>query len=398
MKRISKTKNSGNSKQSVRKNLSKDSSPERMDTHEIFKNLFFNCPAMMVITDANTGVVLEVNRQFVKFYGFRKKEIIGKTLKEMHAYVNPKDRDNIASIVMKKKLGKNFELWERTKNGEIKWVNASVQLISLFGRKCFLGSGIDITEKKIAEENLKICNNELEDKVEERTAELKKANEKLVKAEAQVRIFASHLNQVLEDERANIAREIHDELGQLLTGIKLGLSSFKKFGTANNQIESKATAMMIEVDNSIQALRKISTSLRPGILDTLGLIPSLGWLAKEFENRTGIHCRFELLSGENKEVAKNISITYFRVCQEALTNISKHAKASEVVIRINGGEKELALEVADNGKGISKDKLDNPFSMGLLCMRERANLIKANFNITSNKNSGTTIQLKTRLN
>jgi len=274
---------SGNSKQSVRKNLSKDSSPERMDTHEIFKNLFFNCPAMMVITDANTGVVLEVNRQFVKFYGFRKKEIIGKTLKEMHAYVNPKDRDNIASIVMKKKLGKNFELWERTKNGEIKWVNASVQLISLFGRKCFLGSGIDITEKKIAEENLKICNNELEDKVEERTAELKKANEKLVKAEAQVRIFASHLNQVLEDERANIAREIHDELGQLLTGIKLGLSSFKKFGTANNQIESKATAMMIDVDNSIQALRKISTSLRPGILDTLGLIPSLGWLAKEFE-------------------------------------------------------------------------------------------------------------------
>jgi len=391
MKRIRTSKKTAMQNSLTSKNLAKDSS-------EIFKKLFFNCPAMMVITDARTGVVLEANRQFEKFYGFKKNELLGKALKEVNAYVNPQDRDNIASAVMKKKLGKNFELWERTKNGEIKWVNASVQMISLFGKKCFLGSGIDITEKKIVEENLRVCNTELEYNVEQRTAELKQANEKLVHAEGQVRLFASHLNQVLEDERANVAREIHDELGQLLTGIKLGLSSFKKFGTADNKIESKVSGMMADVDKSIQALRKISTSLRPGILDTLGLIPSLGWLAKDFEDKTGIPCRFELLSGENNEVGKNISIAYFRICQEALNNIAKHAKASAVTVRVNGNEKELALEVADNGRGMTKEKLHNPFSMGLLSMRERANLIKGELTITSEKKSGTTIYLKAELN
>lgn len=366
------------------------------DSTEIFKKLFFDCPAMMVITDANTGAVLEANRQFEKFYGFKKKELLGKTLKEMKAYVNPTDRDSIASIVMKQKLGKNFELQERTKSGEVKWVNASVQVLSLFGRKCFLGSGIDITEKKIAEANLQKCNNELEEKVLQRTAELKQANDKLMQAQTQLRTFAGYLNQVLEDERANIAREIHDELGQLLTGIKLGLSSFKKFGTAENKLAGKTADMMKDVDNSIQALRKISTSLRPGILDTLGLIPSLGWLAKDFEDKTGIPCRFEFAS-EEKEVAKNISICYFRICQEALNNISKHAKASEVVVRVNGGEKELALEISDNGRGISKEKLANPFSMGLLCMRERANLINGALQIRSEKGKGTLVELKTSL-
>lgn len=363
---------------------------------EIFRKFFFNSPAMMVITDARTGIVLEMNRQFETFYGFKRKEMLGKTLKEMKAYINPTDRDSIACIVMKQKLGKNFELQERTKSGEVKWVNASVQMLSLFGRKCFLGSGIDITGKKIAEANLEKYNNELERKIAERLVELKQANSKRMNAEAQVRMFAGHLNQTLEEERANIARDIHDELGQLLTGIKLGLSSFKKFGTAENKLAGKTADMMKDVDNSIQALKKISISLRPGILDTLGLIPSLGWLAKDFENKTRIPCRFEMAS-EEKEIAKNISICYFRICQEALNNISKHAKASEVVVRVNGGEKELALEISDNGKGISKEKLANPFSMGLLCMRERANLINGALQIRSEKGKGTRVELKTSL-
>jgi signal transduction histidine kinase len=224
----------------------------------------------------------------------------------------------------------------------------------------------------------------------------KAAYEKLVNTEMQIRNFARHLNQVLEDERSSIAREIHDELGQQLAGIKIGLSTLKKPGYAGSDIEEKANGMMKDVDITIQSLRRIATGLRPGILDSLGLIPSIVWLGSEFEKKTQIKCLNTLHVTEQK-FEKNISTCFFRICQEALTNISKHAGATEVNIRVDQDENELTLKVSDNGKGIASEKLENPFSMGLLGMRERAGIIGAHLLILSEKEQGTTIQLKTTL-
>ncbi len=223
----------------------------------------------------------------------------------------------------------------------------------------------------------------------------KEVYEKLVKSEMQVRNFAKHLNQVLEDERAGIAREIHDELGQQLAGIKIGLSMFLKLD-GQMPLEGKVNGMMKDVDTTIQSLRKIATQLRPGILDTLGLIPSIVWLGSEFEKKTKISCTQSLHVTEQK-FEKNISTCFFRICQEALTNISKHAGASEVTIRVDQSENELALKISDNGKGIATEKLENPFSMGLLGMRERANILNAHLLITSQKDKGTVIQIKAKL-
>lgn len=233
-------------------------------------------------------------------------------------------------------------------------------------------------------------------KIRKMELQKKEAYEKLVKAEKQVRNFAQHLNKVLEEERSAIAREIHDELGQQLAGIKIGLSTFKKMDGAGSLMEEKVNGMMKDVDTTIQSLRKIATELRPGILDSLGLIPSVVWLGSEFEKKTRIKC-VNALHVKEQKFEKDISTCFFRICQEALTNISKHADASEVMIRVEQDEHELVLKISDNGKGIASEKLENPFSMGLLGMRERASILGAHLLILSEKDKGTTIQLKTKL-
>jgi PAS domain S-box-containing protein len=222
--------------------------------------------------------------------------------------------------------------------------------------------------------------------------ESKVIEEKLIRSETEIRNFAKHLNHVQEEERAQIAREIHDELGQELVGIKIGLSSFLRIAGISGQAVDRVKGMMGEVDNAIQSLRKIATQLRPGILDTLGLIPSIEWLGKEFEKKSGIKCEIKTSINE-KMFEKDISICFFRVCQEALTNISKHAQPDKVSICVSQKDNELNMEITDNGKGMSSKKANNPFSMGLLGMSERASNIGGSLLIKSRKNEGTTIHL-----
>lgn len=227
--------------------------------------------------------------------------------------------------------------------------------------------------------------------------ERKEVENKLVQSEQQIRSFAKHLNHVLEDERARIAREIHDELGQQLAGFKIGLTVLKKEGKGNTRLEEKIETMISNTNDTIQSLRRIATELRPGILDSLGLIPSIQWLAQEFKKKNGIRCTV-VLDVQTERFEEKISTGLFRICQEALTNISKHAHASEVIISISQDGEFLTLRITDNGRGISSEKLVNPYSMGLLGMRERANLIEADLKIDSKLGSGTTIQLKAKIN
>lgn len=234
--------------------------------------------------------------------------------------------------------------------------------------------------------------------VKKRKVELQKKEvyEKLVKTETQIRNFATNLNNVLEEERSRIAREIHDELGQQLTGLKMDISLLKKLKTADSVIVEKLDGMTNTVDFITQSVRKIATELRPGILDTLGLPPSIEWLGKEFEKRTRIKCELKL-NVEEQKFEKNISTCFFRICQESLTNVSKHSGASKVFIRLEKDKDDLILKVTDNGKGITSEKMENPFSLGLVGMHERANIINANLLIISKKDAGTTVQLKVNI-
>jgi signal transduction histidine kinase len=222
--------------------------------------------------------------------------------------------------------------------------------------------------------------------------ERRKIVSSLEESEKRVRSFARQLSEVVEEERARIAREIHDEFGQQLSGIKMSLSALKRNSGKQADMAPIIDVIVDEVNQSIQSLRKISNELRPALLDKLGLFSAIEWLISEFKRKTGIDGYFDadLLQ---PAIDKDTEINVFRICQEALTNISKHADATLVSIGIAKESDGLKITIADNGKGISAGVLLDPLSSGLLNMRERANLISADIEIMSEPNKGTTITL-----
>ena len=211
-------------------------------------------------------------------------------------------------------------------------------------------------------------------------------------SEKRAKSFAMKLNNAIEDERTRIAREIHDEFGQQLSGLKMSLSSLKKNPGGHEDLEPIINTIIAEVNTSIQSLRQISNELRPVLIDKLGLFAAIKWLVSEFEKKTGIASRL-YVNKDQPVMDKMFEINIFRICQEALTNITKHAEATMVNIRIENKNEMLLIRIIDNGKGIKASTLHNPMSMGLLNMKERANLIGAKLNISSSFETGTIIEL-----
>ncbi len=214
--------------------------------------------------------------------------------------------------------------------------------------------------------------------------------ERLVDSRNKIKRFAHELNRSIEEERARIARELHDELGQQLSSLKMYLSSMEKTLSQDQLIKTVGR----DLEKSLEAVKKIATGLRPGILDVMGLIPSLEWLVHETIRKTGINCIFNANSN-NDRFDEETSITFFRICQEALNNAVKHSKASEIRVKISNQRDNLVLEVVDNGVGVS-NRVKSPMSMGLLGMHERADLIGASLEINS-VDAGTQIILKKKV-
>ncbi|HEY2581594.1 MAG TPA: histidine kinase [Mucilaginibacter sp.] len=216
-------------------------------------------------------------------------------------------------------------------------------------------------------------------------------------SERRARSFAKRLNDVLEEERSRIAREIHDEFGQQLSGIKMSLSSLKKNADADSRMQPIIDTIVTEVNTSIQSLRQIANELRPALIDKLGLFAAIEWLVGEFEKKTGVESHLHI-GIEQLALSKTVEINIFRICQEALTNITKHAEATAMDIRIACADDVLSIKIVDNGKGIKADELHHLLSMGLLNMKERANLIGADLKINSFPDKGTLIEFNLNIN
>jgi len=215
---------------------------------------------------------------------------------------------------------------------------------------------------------------------EERTKH-RRAEEQLRESHERLRALSVYLQSVREEERTRIAREVHDELGQALTSCKLDVSWIaSKLPRDLKPLLDKARALSTHIDATIQMVRRISTELRPGILDHLGLAAALEWQANEFQTRTGIKCdamadlRVPLLNHE-------LNTAFFRIFQETLTNVIRHAGATHVAVSLKNNGEDVVLEVIDNGRGITKEEISNTKSMGLLGMRERAALLGGEFKI-----------------
>jgi PAS domain S-box-containing protein len=225
-------------------------------------------------------------------------------------------------------------------------------------------------------------------------ADRKRAEKQLRNSNEQLRALTARLQTAREEERANIAREIHDELGQALTGLKIDLAWLrKKLPTESKDLIKKTGVMSTLIDSTIQSLRKISSDLRPGILDDLGLPAAIEWQAQEFQKRTGIDCQF---TGSRKDLSleKDLSTAVFRIFQETLTNVARHARASRVEVDLKEEKGILSLRVQDNGRGITEKEIQDGKSLGLLGMRERAFLFGGEFNIKGMQGKGTSVLLR----
>lgn len=224
--------------------------------------------------------------------------------------------------------------------------------------------------------------------------ERERAEEKLRSSHEQLRALNTHLQHVREEERIRIAREVHDELGQALTGLKLDLSWLaKKLPRGARPLLRKIKAMSGQIDSSIHAIRRVATELRPGILDSLGLVAAIEWQANEFQERSGITCEMKT---DMKEAILDpeFNTVCFRIFQETLTNIIRHAKATRVEVNLAHHGDALVLTVRDNGRGITEREIVNATSIGLIGMRERAAQVGGEVLFFGLPGNGTTVTLR----
>jgi signal transduction histidine kinase len=206
-----------------------------------------------------------------------------------------------------------------------------------------------------------------------------RAEDQLRESHKQLRALSVYLQHVREEERTRIAREVHDELGQALTSCKLDVSWLAHhLSRGQKELREKAKGLSAHIDSTIQTVRRISTELRPGILDHLGLVAALEWQANEFQLRTGIRCDVSTRLNDRR-LDPELTTAFFRIFQETLTNVIRHAAATRVKVQLKEEASRIILEVRDNGRGIGRDEISDPRSMGLLGMRERAALLGGDF-------------------
>jgi PAS domain S-box-containing protein len=218
-----------------------------------------------------------------------------------------------------------------------------------------------------------------------------RAEEQLRASSEMLRALAARYESVREEERSRIAREVHDELGQALTGLKIDLSTLAR--DVRNRLpdaEQRVDAMTRLVGETIDFVRELSAQLRPPVLDDVGLAAAIEWQAQEFQSRTGVVCRL-VSSLPDEELPTDVSTALFRILQEALTNVARHAGATFVHIRLDKADSVIILTVTDNGRGITPEEIENVRSLGLVGMRERSLLLGGNVTITGQPGNGTTV-------
>ncbi|MBI3898209.1 MAG: PAS domain-containing sensor histidine kinase [Gammaproteobacteria bacterium] len=221
-----------------------------------------------------------------------------------------------------------------------------------------------------------------------------KAEDALRRSKEELRELAAAAHQLREQEKRAIARELHDELAQALTGLKMDVAWIKdKLPAPPPEIVNKLQNMELLLDDTVAATRRISADLRPMMLDDLGLVPAIEWLVQNFIERTGIHCEF-ILTDPHLELHDPHATSLFRSLQESLTNIGKHANAGNVNVTLASTDDTVTLSVRDDGVGFSLQSPRKPNSYGLIGLRERAYLLGGTATIESRPGEGTCIEVR----
>ena len=336
-----------------------------------FRKLFSESNAINLIIDSESGQIKAANDSARKFYGYENLESM--SIHEINQLpIEEVQREMQYAYQKNKNL---FYFRHRLANGEIRNVEVHSTPLEIDGTKSLFSIIHDITERLRAEEALR------------------QSEEKFKKSRNQLRKLSVHQQEMLEKERSYIARQIHDELGQNLTAIHMGLAIMRKHITRKDrQLFSKVQELSHITQATLSRIKKLSTELRPQLIDDMGLIAAIEWHTGNFEKSTNITCKTELII-EETDIPKEMAIHIFRILQEGLTNVYKHAEADSVTITLKKADNSIHLIIKDDGKGICEENFQKTSSFGIQGIEERARLMNGTLTLCEN-NPGTMVHVE----
>ncbi len=343
---------------------------ELRESEQKFSKAFLSSPYPISITQLGTGLLLEVNQAAEKLLGYDRSELIGHSPLDLSIWVNPEIREYMINQLSIGEPIRELQADARAKNGKIIHCEVSAELITLEDEPCLVVIIHDITKRK-------------------------KAEIELLLSRERLRNLVNQLEDIREDERAGIARELHDELGQALTGLKLDLSTVFQ-NIESDTVRDQLSKMIANIDSTVDIVRKISSELRPPMLDDLGLVAAMEWVTNGFIERSNIQGDLAINCNEPEpEHARDTAI--FRIYQEALVNIARHSQADnfQATLKITGDR--LNLTIVDNGVGITDEQLNDVSSIGLIGMYERAAHIGGSVSVSNVPSGGVSVQLEVPL-
>ncbi|MBW8004076.1 MAG: PAS domain S-box protein [Planctomycetes bacterium] len=333
-------------------------------SEEKYRQLFATVADAIVIYDAHTWQFIDVNQRAVELYGYTREEFLQMIQLDISA------EPEASELSIKETLAGYCEhillQYHKRKDGTVFPVEISRGVYTFGEQEVVCGVIRDITERK-------------------------QTSDELRESREQLRSLSAHLQSVREESQKLLAREIHDELGQALTALKMDLSWLKgKLRPDQKFIQEKAAAMTELSDAMIQTVKRITARLRPALLDDMGAAAALEWELEEFAKRTGIGCDLTV-EPEEIDLDQDRSTAVYRIFQEALTNIARHAQATNVKVSIKVHTGTLEMEIRDNGIGITKEQVASPRSFGLIGIRERVLQWDGEATIEGRKGKGTTL-------
>lgn len=353
-----------------------------------------------IMTTDTKFIINGWNQYAEEMYGFTPKEAMGNSVGQLLKFEFNEGEYNKSVNDLDKKGYYRDEYIATKKNGDTVFVLGSVTVMRNTEAEPigYIAVHRDITERKILENKLTEFNKHLEEKIQEKTSELSGIFETLQQSYSDIRELAAHLQKVREEERTAMAREIHDELGQQLTGIKMDVSwLYKKMQPAENDIKDKFGTTLQLIDSTVKTVRRLATELRPPMLDDLGLIAAMEWQSSEFEKRSGVSTEF-INETHQQLIPPALATGIFRIFQESLTNIARHAAAEKITTVLNYSDNLLTLSIRDNGKGFVVKESGPVKTLGLLGMKERTLVMGGKYKIESEPGAGTVVTVTVPLN
>ncbi len=363
-------------------------------SEEKFRGIFNNARDGILVADIGTKKFILGNAKICRMLGYSLDELTTMGVEDIHPAENLAEVFDRFKKLVRQETILAVDIPVKRKDGSLFFADINSFLIKLDGSACIVGFFRDITERKRTEEALRRTQDELEERVRKRTADLKKAYDRIQKSEEDLRFLATQLLTAQEQERNRISYELHDDVGQSLTVLKMQLRAAEKHLPEGSKAKQDLEVARNYLNHTVETVRRISKALSPSILVDLGLIKALKHLFKETCREIKCTLHADDVDGLFSPEAQ---ITIYRIFQEILNNIVKHARANHLKLNIKKLEKSVQFWVTDNGEGFDvEEALSGKIKdrgLGLTSMKERVNMLGGSFNIESEEGRGTTITI-----